>query len=161
MMGDRPGEETLDEQLMRAAIRLASNYLLRNVEVMSEAADGDLMAALIFSAIVQANVRPIANDPKLGVAYGQMDAIPPDELRSPISVNALAESLKIPYETTRRHVNKLIKNGFCVKVGARGVIVPSEIISSPTMVKGGLQQYSHLMHFLGQLKDIGLLELAR
>ena len=148
-MGDRPGEETLDEQLMRAAIRLASNYLLRNVEVMSEAADGDLMAA------------PIANDPKLGVAYGQMDAIPPDELRSPISVNALAESLKIPYETTRRHVNKLIKNGFCVKVGARGVIVPSEIISSPTMVKGGLQQYSHLMHFLGQLKDIGLLELAR
>lgn len=151
----------MDEQLIRAAIRLASNYLLRNVEVMSEAAEGDLMAGLIFSAIVQANVRPISNDPKLGKTYGQMDAIPPDELRSPISVNALAESLRIPYETTRRHVNKLIKLGFCVKVGARGVIVPAAVIASPTLVKGGLQQYSHLMHFLGQLKDIGLLDQVR
>jgi len=151
----------VDEQLIRAAIRLASNYLLRNVEVMSEAAEGDLMAGLIFSAIVQANVRPISNDPKLGKTYGQMDAIPPDELRSPISVNALAESLRIPYETTRRHVNKLIKLGFCVKVGARGVIVPAAVIASPTLVKGGLQQYSHLMHFLGQLKDIGLLDQVR
>ena len=147
--------------MIRAAIRLASNYLLRNVEVMSEAAEGDLMAGLIFSAIVQANVRPISNDPKLGKTYGQMDAIPPDELRSPISVNALAESLRIPYETTRRHVNKLIKLGFCVKVGARGVIVPAAVIASPTLVKGGLQQYSHLMHFLGQLKDIGLLDQVR
>ena len=147
--------------MVRAAIRLVANYMLRNVEVVSEAADGDLMAGLIFSAIVQANVRPISNDPKLAKTYGQMDAIPPDELRSPVSVNALAESLKIPYETTRRHVNKLIKLGFCVKVGTRGVIVPASVIASPTMVKGGLQQYSHLMHFLGQLKEIGLLDQVR
>jgi hypothetical protein len=151
----------VDEQMVRAAIRLVANYMLRNVEVVSEAANGDLMAGLIFSAIVQANVRPISNDPKLGKAYGHMDAIPPDELRSPVSVNALAESLKIPYETTRRHVNKLIKLGFCVKLGTRGVIVPASVIASPTMVKGGLQQYSHLMHFLGQLKEIGLLDQVR
>jgi hypothetical protein len=151
----------VDEQLIRASIRLTSQFLLRNVEVMSEAAEGDLMAGLIFSAIVQANVMPIANDPKLGKTYGQMNAVPPDELRSPISVNALAESLGIPYETTRRHVNKLIKLGFCVKIGSRGVIVPAAIIASPTLMKSGLQQYSHLMHFLGQLKDIGLLDQVR
>jgi len=29
------------------------------------------------------------------------------------------------------------------------------------LMKSGLQQYSHLMHFLGQLKDIGLLDLVR
>jgi hypothetical protein len=148
----------VDEQLVRAAIRLVANYLLRNVEVMSEAADGDLMGALIFAAIVQANVRPISNDPKLAKTYGQMDSIPPDELRSPVSVNAVAESLKIPYETTRRHVNKLIKDGWCVKVGTRGVIVPASVIASPTMLKAGMQQYSHLMHFLGQLRDIGFLD---
>ena len=151
----------MDEQLIRASIRLTSQFMMRNVEVMSDAAEGDLMAGLIFSAIVQANVSPISNDPKLGKTYGQMDSIPPDELRSPVSVNALAESLGIPYETTRRHVNKLIKNGFCIKVGARGVIVPAEVIASPRLMKSGLQQYSHLMHFLGQLKDIGLLDLVR
>jgi len=148
----------VDEQLMRAALRLSANYLLRNVEVMSDAAEGDLMGGLIFNAIVQANVRPISNDMKLSKTYGQMDAIPPDELRCPVSVNALAESLKIPYETTRRHVNKLIKDGWCVKVGTRGVIVPASVISSPALIKAGLQQYSHLMHFLGQLKDIGFLD---
>ena len=151
----------MDEQLIRAAIRLTSHFMLRNVEVLSEAAEGDLMAGLIFSAIVQANVRPISNDPKLGKAYGQMDAIPPDAVRSPISVNALAESLGVPYETTRRHVNKLIKDGFCVKVGSRGVIVPAEVIASPRLMKSGLQQYGHLMHFLGQLKEIGLLDQVR
>jgi hypothetical protein len=145
----------VDEQLIRAALRLSAEYMLRNVEVLSEAADGDLMGGLIFSAILQANVRPIANDPKLGKTYGQLDTIPPDEMRWPVSVNALAESLKIPYETTRRHVNKLIKDGFCVKVANRGVIVPASVVGQERMIKAAFQQYSHLMHFLGQLKDIG------
>ena len=148
----------MDVQLIRAANRLVANYLLRNVEVVSEAAEGDLLGGLIFAAIVQANVRQISNSPKLSKTYGQMDAIPPDEMRTPVSVNALAESLKIPYETTRRHVNKLIKDGFCIKVGTRGLIVPGSVLGSPAMIKAGLQQYSHLMHFLGQLKEIGLLD---
>ena len=142
---------------MRAALRLNAEYMLRNVEVVSEAAEGDLMGGLIFAAIMQANVRPISNDPKLGKAYGQLDTIPPDEMRWPVSVNALAESLKIPYETTRRHVNKLIKDGVCVKVANRGVIVPARVVGSPPMLKAAFQQYSHLMHFLGQLKDLGFL----
>ena len=146
----------MDEQLIRAALRLSAEYMLRNVEVVSEAADGDLMGGLIFAAILQANVRPIANDPKLGKAYGQLDTIPPDDMRWPVSVNALAESLKIPYETTRRHVNKLIKDGFCVKVANRGIIVPAAVVGQERMIKAAFQQYSHLMHFLGQLKEIGV-----
>ena len=148
----------MDETIIRAANRLVAEYLLRNVEVVSEAADGDLMGGLIFSAIVQANVRHISSNPKLSKTYGQIHSIPPDDLRSPVSVNALAESLKIPYETTRRHVNKLIKYGFCVKVGSRGVIVPGAVLGTPAMIKAGLQQYSHLMHFIGQLREIGVLE---
>ncbi len=149
------GDIQVDEQLIRAALRLSAEYMLRNVEVVSEAADGDLMGGLIFAAILQANVRPISNDPKLGKTYGQLDTIPPDELRWPVSVNALAESLKIPYETTRRHVNKLIKEGFCVKVANRGVIVPASVVAQERMIKAAFQQYNHLMHFLGQLKEIG------
>jgi len=148
----------VDAQLIRAANRIVANYLLRNVEVMSEAAEGDLMGALIFAAILQANVRPISNDPNLSKAYGQIDAVPPDDMRVPVSVNAIAESLKIPYETTRRHVNKMIKVGWCVKVGTRGVIVPATVVASPAMLKAGMQQYGHLMHFLAQLREIGLLD---
>ena len=143
---------------MRAALRLNSDYMLRNVEVVSEAADGDLLGGLIFTAIMQANVRPISNDPKLGKTYGQLDTIPPDEMRWPVSVNALAESLKIPYETTRRHVNKLIKDGWCVKVANKGVIIPATVVGSPAMIQAAFRSFSHLQHFIGQLREIGFLD---
>jgi len=145
----------LDERLIRAAIRLSSDHLLRNVELLSENFDGDLMLGLIFSAIVQANVRHISNDPVLGAKYGVLGAIPPDELRQPISVNALSESLGIPYETTRRYVNRLLKMEWCVKVGGRGVMVPGAIIGTPQAMAAGAKQYGYLLHFLRQLKEIG------
>ena len=141
--------------MIRAAVRLSADYLLRNVEVMSEAVDGDLMLGLIFTAIVQANVRHISDDPELGKQFGLMGSVPPDELRQPISINALSESLNIPYETTRRYVHRLLDLEWCIKVGNRGVVVPGAIIASPQALSAGFKQYSHLVHFLRQLKDIG------
>jgi len=152
---DEQGTARLDERLIRAAIRLSSDNLLRNVELMSETFDGDLMLGLIFSAILQANVRHISSDPALGAKYGLMGSVPPDELRQPISVNALSESLGIPYETTRRYVNQLLKRGLCIKVGGKGVVIPGAVISSPEAMAAGVKQFNHLMHFLRQLKEIG------
>jgi hypothetical protein len=145
----------LDERLIRAAIRLASDHLLRNVELLSENFDGDLMLGLMFTAIVQANVRHISEDPVLGAKYGVLGAVPPDELRQPISVNALAESLGVPYETTRRYVNRLVKMEWCVKVGGRGVVVPGAIIATPQAMAAGAKQFGYILHFLRQMKEIG------
>ena len=145
----------MDERLIRAAIRLSADHLLRNVEVLSDNFDGDLMLGLIFSAIIQANVRHISDDPVVGAKYGLLGSAPPDELREPISVNALSESLSIPYETTRRYVNRLVKLGWCVKVGGRGVVVPGAIIASPQAMAAAAKQFAHLTRFLRQLKDIG------
>ena len=145
----------MDERLIRAAIRLSADHLLRNVEVLSENFDGDLMLGLIFAAILQANVRHISEDPVLGAKYGLLGAVPPDELREPISVNALSESLGIPYETTRRYVNRLVAMDLCVKVGGRGVMIPGAIIASPKALAAAAKQFAHLTRFLRQLKDIG------
>jgi hypothetical protein len=128
---------------------------LRNIQLVSQAVDGDLMAGLIFAAIIQANVRGISGDPELSKKYGPMGEIPPDRLRRPISVNALSEQLGVPYETTRRHVNRLLAKGWCVKVGARGVIVPGAVIGAPTMIETGIKQYAYLIQFLRQLGAIG------
>lgn len=48
--------------------------------------------------------------------------------RRPVSVSALARSLGIPVETTRRHVVKLAQTGFEQRTEAGGVIVTSEIL---------------------------------
>jgi hypothetical protein len=145
----------LDEHTIRAALRLSSDYLLRNVEIVAETMDGDLMLGLIFAAILQANVRHINNDPSLARQHGPTHALVPDEVRRPISVNALAESLGIPYETTRRHVNRLITMGWCVKAGTRGVIIPVEVLNTPEALSAAAKQIGHMMHFLRQLKEIG------
>jgi hypothetical protein len=129
--------------------------MLRNVEVLSHSTDGDLMLGLILTAIIQANVRHISEDPDLSRQYGPMGAIPPDELRRPISINALSASLGIPYETTRRHVNRLLQRGLCVKVGAQGVVTPASVIGSPAVLTAAAKQFGHLIHFLRQLKAIG------
>jgi len=145
----------LDERLIRAALRLSAAYLLRNVEVVAEAVDGDLMLGLMFSAILQANVGHISDDPALAKQFGLTSTLVPDDMRRPITVNALSESLGIPYETTRRHVKRLLERGWCVKVGARGVIIPGEILLTPKALTAATKQYAHMLHFLRQLKEVG------
>ncbi len=55
--------------------------------------------------------------------------------RRPISVLALSKSLKIPLETTRRHLNALISEGSCIRASG-GVIVPSALLAGPAHTHG-------------------------
>jgi hypothetical protein len=141
--------------MIRAALRLSSDYLLRNVEVIAETMNGDLMLGLVFAAVLQANVRHVNDDPSLRDRHGPTHALVPDEVRRPISVNALSESLGIPYETTRRYVNRLLAMGWCVKAGSRGIIIPVEVLQSPEALSAAAKQIGHMMHYLRQLKEIG------
>jgi hypothetical protein len=145
----------MDEATMRAALRLTADFVLRNVEVATEATGGDLMLGLIFATILQANVNHIREDPALAKRIGLVSAIVPDDIRRPISINALAESLGIPYETTRRYVNRLLALDLCVKVGARGVVIPASAITTPEAQTAAVKQFGHLLHFLRQLREIG------
>ncbi len=113
----------------RLSIRLASEYFLRSMQLLVEFVDGDMATALIFLAIVSANVSHLNADGPDGAPHADTDDVPPDEIRKPISVLALAGSLDLPYETTRRHVARLLQSGQCVRV-AGGVIVPARVLLS-------------------------------
>jgi DNA-binding Lrp family transcriptional regulator len=77
---------------------------------------------------VQANQAPLRHDPAVQKRYGDSGETLPDELRRPISINAVAHSLRLPFETVRRKVKRLTEIGHCVVTPA-GAYVPRAVIA--------------------------------
>jgi hypothetical protein len=138
----------------RAVGRLSTEYVLRALQLIAEIEGGDLVRAIIGQAIIAANTAHLERD-RSGPAYaGRLD-VPPDSARRPISVLALSQSLGLPFETTRRHVNKLIASGRCRRVTG-GVIVPAEVLASMTATEAGEKNLEYVYHFLRGLRRVGV-----
>jgi DNA-binding Lrp family transcriptional regulator len=141
-------------QAARLASRLTMSFLLDMVSLAR--GERHVLDTLLISATLQANLAPIQRQGDLQVTYSGVDEAPPDELRRPVSVNALANSLGLPFETVRRRVKGLLAQGVFVQVEA-GLIVPSAYLSAPEQVKNGLLGYERLRRFYYDLRDLGLI----
>jgi hypothetical protein len=107
-------------------------------------------------SIIQANVDPINRDPDLQRAYATLDQPPPDELRRPVSVNSIANALRLPYETVRRRVAYLASQGIC-EITPKGVVAPTAVLATPAH-RALLDYNSSCVEGLyGRLRDIGFL----
>jgi DNA-binding Lrp family transcriptional regulator len=112
----------------RAATRLALGFVL-DIANLSRA-DGDLVEPLVFAAIVEANQVAFRTDPELARRFSREGDTLPDELRRPISVSAVAQSLGMSFETVRRKVRAMMARGTVVATPA-GVYVPAAVIAGP------------------------------
>jgi hypothetical protein len=139
----------------RLALRLSTEYMLRSIELMTRVVGGDLVKGLIFLAIVQANTQHILSDDTLAQTYSEADDTVPDETRRPVSVHALSVSLGIPYETTRRYVNKLLAEGYCVRV-RRGLVVPAEVLNREQMISALKRNFANLQRLVSGLRRGGV-----
>ena len=109
--------------------RLGSNYLLRALSNLTEAFDGDMALAVVFMAIGQAATDHLGLKREMR-DFG-MDGVVPDEMRRPVTVLSIANSLQMPRETTRRHVTRLLQRGYCIQVQGRRVMIPAEVYRRP------------------------------
>jgi DNA-binding Lrp family transcriptional regulator len=119
-------------------------------------AGGDIVDASLLAAIVQANVAPINQEPTLQIAYATLDAVAPDEFRRPVSVNAVAEMLDLPFETVRRRIGRLARKGACV-ITPRGVLVPQAALATPEYEALILARNARLQRFYFDLRAIEVL----
>lgn len=143
----------------RLKSRLAVAFLLDVIGIVR--GDGHILDTLLVSAVIQANVQEISRRADLQVAFALSDQLPPDELRRPVSMNAIASSLDLPFETVRRRLNRLVREGYCTAVSG-GLIVPSAVLNRPKYYVDGLRGFERLRAFYYQLSDLGLLpELPR
>jgi hypothetical protein len=146
---------TSSPALLRAVNRLAAPCIIDAMMVGRR--DRDFHDALILLAVVQANVAPLMRDGEVQRAYASPDAPPPDELRRPVSMNAIAQSLRLPYETVRRRLLRLAAADAC-EISPHGVIVPTRELASPAHTAALFAVWEQIRRLYYRLRDLGALD---
>lgn len=114
----------------------------------------DMVDGLMLAAIQATNVSAINNDPDLQVAYATLPQAPPEGLRRPVSVSAIAHSLRMPFETARRRVQALARVG-ALEVTPRGVLVSHQALDARPFLASAFLRHERLKAFYFELKDLG------
>ncbi|WP_340643811.1 hypothetical protein [Phenylobacterium sp.] len=104
-------------------------FMIENISLL----DNNVARADTFLCIFTANNRPLLEDDDLSARYGRTDQPPPEILRRPISVRAVARRIDRSLETTRRHANRLLVDGLVARRGD-GLVVDDSILSRPELL---------------------------
>jgi DNA-binding Lrp family transcriptional regulator len=116
----------------------------------------DVLDTLLFGAILGANLANLNQDAELARTYASITEAPPDDLRRPVSINAVAQSLRLPFETARRRIRRMEREGVVI-VGPRGVIVPGAVLAAPGIIARAVARHERLRQFYGTLRGLGAL----
>lgn len=140
---------------IRVAARLANGFALDLVKLGGFGRD--VVDGLLMAAISQANVAQITRNAELQRAYARLDQPPPDELRRPVSMSAIANSLRVPFETARRRITALVELGV-VKTTPRGVLIPTAPLDSAIYKFAAQAHYNLVRTLYLRLRGIGFFE---
>lgn len=135
------------EQMVVATI--ATDRLLAGIRIIGDYWNGDVLRALVFTAIWTANVKHVTNS-----APAASQVVLADELRIPVSVLAISNSLRLPYETVRRHALALERQGICHRVGRQGLVVPGAV--HRTFASRAVKTHELLTSLLVELRRAGV-----
>jgi DNA-binding Lrp family transcriptional regulator len=113
--------------------------------------------ALLVLAVNQANIAPLTRNPQARARYGALEAPAPDDERRPVSINAVAASLGLPFETVRRRIRRLAAAQVC-QVSSEGVVVPASFLASPSYIQSVLLGHERLRRFYVELRGAGLVD---
>ncbi len=145
---------TSEQDLSRIVSRISSTYFMRTLRLIADFHKGEVLDAIIFQAIVTANTAHL-DQPDQESRYAGINSPPPDDLRRPVSVLALSDGLGLPFETTRRHVNRLLANGRCVRV-KKGVIAPRTALEDEAIHDMRRANLANVRRMVRDLRRIGL-----
>lgn len=90
----------------------------------------DPMDAILLATVIQANVEPATTNLDDQVHHSSLLQPPPTEVRRPVSISRLADSMELRFETVRRRVNRLKALGLFVTEPS-GIMVPESYFLTP------------------------------
>ncbi|WP_374576192.1 hypothetical protein [Phenylobacterium sp.] len=151
--GEQTAAKPADEPV-RVAMRSTVGYVLRYLESAQPVA-GDFLNAIMFLAIVVANVGHITNDQTASDRFSTPQTVAPDSERRRLTVHALSKDLGMSFETTRRRVNALMERGVCLRDGS-GIYVPAATLLSDPVVKHRRTNAASLQRLFGGLQRLGV-----
>lgn len=118
----------------RRVTQLASEHLLDLVDIAQQVLGFDGVSTLVFLEVIRANTWHLTEPADRNPLYASRSSPPPDESRQPVSVYAVARRLRLPYETTRRRMQELTRQGV-IRAVEGGHIVERAVLESPAMVR--------------------------
>lgn len=110
-----PRGTRVSPDVLGAVLYGSCRYLLRAILAGVDGSKGDIVDAVILTAIMDADIGHLDEIAALGWRYATYADGPPDGFRRPTSVRALSDRLGLPYETTRRRIGRLVAQGRCVR----------------------------------------------
>ncbi len=146
-----------DIAIDRVILRASADYLLRISGELATLFGGDLTLGMVFLSVLQASIGHIP--------YGRSseffddDGVVPTNLRRSVSTLAIANSLNMPRETVRRHINKLVEAGFLERDPRRRIMVVDTALRRPDVTKAVRANRAHLENFLRLLRRNQLMNL--
>ncbi|MES2342847.1 MAG: hypothetical protein V4597_14325 [Pseudomonadota bacterium] len=151
-----PDPDAPPSDVSRHVMRLGGDFFVNASQIITTSIDSDLVTGMIFLATVRANVRHLLEEPGLAAVYFEPGRLPPEALRRPVSVYAIARELHLPYETARRHIGKLLAAGLCVRGGDGGVVVPAEVNDREDIRAAVRTNFEATLPFVQALADAGM-----
>jgi len=149
-----PPPDPAPGDVRRQVLRVSVEFLLDSLALLTSAIELDFLGALLAIAITRANTQHLTEDPS--APYASLNEMPPDALRRPVSVYALAKTLRLPYETTRRHVGQLTAAGLCDRTPGGGLIVPLRVVAIPSLMRGVEINWRSTQVYLTALAALGV-----
>lgn len=137
-------------EVLAAVLYATCRYLLRAILAGVDGSKGDIIDAVLLTAIMDADIGHLDEIATLGWRYATYADGPPDGFRRPISVRLLSDRLGLPYETTRRRVDGLIAMGRCVRT-EHGV--HARLIDEPHHHAGSQANYAAVRTLLRDLSS--------
>lgn len=105
------------------------DFLLKSLNAVSKIFGGDSTTMVVFWTMARASVSHVNRRKKM--SQDAVDGVFPDHLRRPVAVLSIANYLGLPYETTRRHVMKLVEQGFVRRIGSREFLISRDVLTRP------------------------------
>ncbi len=112
------------------------------------------LAFLLWGALAVVAVRDVTFDPVLSRQYA--NAIPPDDLRTGISLRELAAALSVPYATAWRHMQALQTDGLVTRPGSNHWAVLTENLLHKNVREIGAPPSAILLRKVRELALLGL-----
>jgi hypothetical protein len=147
----------VSEAHTRAVGRICTEFFLETAVGSADFFKGELVTALVFLAIMRENVRHIGHTPENSRTYGG-PTLPPDSEREPVTIYVVAKVLGLTYETARRHVRRLVDDGYCLRTD-KGLVVPAEVLTRPEVVRANERNLASFNRLLNNAVDAGLIEV--
>lgn len=140
---------------LRLLLRIANAFALDFLTISR--GERDFVDALILAALMQSKSARLDHDPQQQWTYAFFETPVPARLRRPISINALASSLSLPFETVRRRAKQLIAEGLCVAT-PEGLQLTDALVCSEAHRRALDEAYRLIKALYARLARAGCLE---